>query len=47
MGCLEELNKLVVKIEDICRENDVECFIDIYKQDRTSRCTFIDFDCEI
>ncbi len=47
MGCLEELIKLVAKIEDICRENDIECFIDVYKQDRKSRSTFVDFDCEI
>jgi len=47
MGCLEELNKYVKLIEDICAENDLECFIDIYHENRQMRYTSVDFDIAI
>lgn len=44
---LNEIRNLVNQLEDICRENDIECWVDIYKVSKSSKSTYIDFDIEL
>lgn len=47
MGCLEELSRYVRIIADICKENDLNCFIDIEHDSKEEKFTSVDFEYNI